>query len=565
MANVEYHPSNVRVWCVITPEDGEPLTVPVVSVQLRFILNTLPTANVMLAVGRDATNPTASANTHKIGMNLKRGTKFEVWCNLTGVAGPLQGKIVSWPGTDFRVFDGQIMVANPEIGNGLRVSVGAVHWLAKLDSTCWLSSMLDPSGSFAVYHPSTFQRSTHAARASRKSTWWLDLTGTGNIHNYNDDLWIKGLKPSLLEVANASTKVNTPLMRDPTFLQKLYGADKPNSVAIAALERMDNAAHMPIPKIPLFGSMNNDPLVTGTDVQPGPKDLMTSEYVSSLARTLWSAEGSYTLWSKLLRFLKFSILAVSPGVETATVIPWMPVLNTPWLELDSTEIWSVTLNSRMPRAHRGLALILRGFAPWNMRPSAVDGRMGVIGFYDVAQSDSGVPQSLIGKNPGTLTFQFAPSWLDPKGYGYRSATTWRKTIPWVGDKGEAIPAEAPEGVGTLGTAVAKSMFMTEAFKMRGGAVSTRLRFDISPGSMIKFKANNSDYDVPGFTGDGVYANVTGVHITISANPAKCGTTLQISHARLSYESEMSVASHPVYGTKWPGGPLINIPGVTPSW
>ena len=562
MANAKYFPTNVRAWCVVKPFGEKPIEVPAVSIELVFPLNAIPEGSVSLAVGRNAANPNELSTVHKLVPHLKRGTVIELWCKLEGTAGMLEGVEVSWPKDAFRIFDGKITTAAPEIGNGLRVSIGVKHWLGDMDQTCWLSCMLDPGSGFAIQSPATHPQMGRSGNQGmpNRGIWFLDLAGRGPAASYAEDLWVKGVKPTLISLANNENEVNTALKLNSSFLTGLNMPAKPNENALAALRRMDDVNHMPVTPLPLFGGVQAG-TVQGNESLAGA----VANYTLHLASQMWSPEGSYTLWSKLLRFAKFGSMAIVPGVETATMIPWMPVGATPWITLNPEDVWSFVMSVQIPRQHRGIALLVRGHSPWMARADTVAGRKGIIGFYDVLQNGSGFPADLVGNDPGTLIVTYAPPWLDPHGYSQRAASTLGGAIGWVGDDGKRVIAKDPPPPTMVGDAWAKAAFFADVFKMRGGALTTRLRFDIAPGSMITFKDFNSDYDVPGFTGAGMTANVSAVTIKISSQPGQCGTTLNLNHARMAHESSVALDKHPLFGNAWIGGPLVNLSGVTPSW
>ena len=564
MARARYYPTAVQAWCVVRPATGEPIVVPAIAIKIRFGLNSIPVGSVSFAVGRNAANPTEVSNAHTLLDHLVRGTRIEVWCKLGGIAGLYRGKEAPWPVDAFRVFDGKITVVSPEVGNGLRVSVGIIHWLGDLDKTCWLSSMIDPGGAFAIHNAAGYPMDSGGKPSGKpnRAIWWLDLSGKSPTASFEDDLWIQGLKPTLTALADNKQwdQPRNALQVRTGILQNLFGSEKPNINALAALNRMDDSDHMPVSAMPLFGGVQ-----FGDQNPSGSLAYAITSYVSALVREMWGPEGTHTLWSKLLRFMSFSKIALSPGVETATVIPWVPILSTTWTTLSPDDVWSFVVNSQVSRSHRGVLLVARGFSPWMTRAGTAAGRKGILGFYDVTQTGSGVPEALIGDDPGTLIIRYAPSWLDPKGYSRRPASAFSRSIPWVGNKGDVVrPANPPATVST-GDALAKAMFLADVFKMRSGALTTRLRFDIAPGSTIKFQDMNPEYDVPGFTGEGMTVNVTAVEINISAVPARCGTTLEINHARMDHESGMAIAEHPLFGTAWTGGPLIKLAGQTPTW
>lgn len=551
MSKAQYHPTDVKAWAVLYTAAGDRFEVPASSINLEFAMSSIPIARVSLSVGVEAAHPTKKSTAHIIGPHLKRGTRIELWCQLEGEAGPLDGEIVYWPADPFMIFDGKIGVATPELGNGLRVSVGIIHWLGDLDETCWLSSMFDPGSASSWSRPLAHPMDP---LSGQDAIWWLSLAGRAAAPDYLTDMWGDAMKPVLKALAAGTHTTSQSLAQQGSWLHELAGEPTPNFKAVAALERMDLDAHMPVTKLPLFKS-----------AEPGDENAFLEQFVEAAGRQFWSPEGSATLWSKLVRFMKYCEVAISPGVETATVMPWMPVTNTPWITLDPEDVWSLVLNSHLPRIYRGFAFIPRGVSLWHTRPGNSAAARGVLGLFDVTQFDSGVPADLIGDNPGTMIITHPPHWLELDASSMQTASDYRDSLGWTGSTGKYNPPRGHPPVRKMGDKLAKALFLSEVFKLRAGALTSRLRFDIAPGSMIKFKDVNPDFDVPGFTGEGVMANVSAVRISINAKPPRCMTTIDINHVRMDYETSMTVTKHPLFDDPWVGGPLANVDGVTPSW
>lgn len=558
----KYYPSKVRVWMKLTQDDGTLVEVPISGVSLRFALNTIPAAMVDLAVGVNMAKPFQKSNAHKVSTLCRRGTPAQIFCALEGVAGKVNGKVCAWPGltNGFRIFDGYISSAGPDVGpGGLKSSLGLTHWLNKLDETCWISSVLDPGAADSLWRPTGWSMDPSGPPIA----WLTSLSSpTGKESSeYFVDFWGKGVKPELIAVASGKAKQWTEIQQSRMgFIEALYGMKDTNELAVAILKKLDDPKHTVVCPLPLFGGQSG--YTSGAALLP--------KVVTAVAQMFWSMEGSPTLWSKMLRFVTSMMCGFSPSVETATVFPYVPVLNAPWLTLEAEDIWGLSNNVMMPQQIRGVVLLPRMIDPWGTKqgsssnPSA-GGRRNIVGFYDVTQPDSGIPASLIGKSPGKLIVDYIYPWLELD-IDRREAEAISKQIVTARHPQKPKPDKTQkmnEARRPIGDAMAKALFMLEAFKFRAGGLTSRLRFDTAPGSTILYKPANGVYDVPGFTGQGILANVSVVHIQISANPADCKTTFETSHLRLAHETAFHLDAHPLFKNSWRGGPLINIPHLTP--
>ena len=545
----QYIPSKVRLWMV---DNDNNLEIPVSSVVLRFGLNMIPDANVSLSIGVDAAKPDQLSESHQIQKVLARGHEVSLYAALEGDAGVYEGKLIRWPGFDkpFRVFHGRIQASSPNIHRGMTVSVGISHWLDDLESTHWLSSILSPGSLSSVVRPAGY-RSTD----SNVNLGYLDRTGAGSgFTRARTNLWREALKPSIVALANG--ELESSVGRDNRYIKGILGNDPPNAHAVKALERMDDEEHMVIPDLPLFAEEDNLPLL--------------NNFGNGLGRLFWDSEGAPSLWSRLIRFFAAGQMALSPAVETATPIPLLPTMNSEWIRLSPEDIWAMKINARLPRILRGVILV----SPENYRGMQINATLaqrntpslrGAVGFYDITEESSGIPEELIGEDPGMLLVQHAPNWLIEEGNYLKRPGDLRRRLRSVNnpEPGEDDDREKFD-YKDLGDKMAKRTFMGEVFKYRAGSLTTRLRFDISPGSTISMEAGNPELQVPGYTPEKMMGVVTRVFVNISAEQSSCSTNLEISHLRTADEIPyFFMDEHPLFSNHWRGSPLVNVPGVTP--
>jgi hypothetical protein len=548
-----FYGTKVQLWAnVLSNGLGSSIEtqLPVTDFSSVFALNAIPTSSITLSVGYNAANPNQKAASKTI--RQLTGKYVDVVCKLVGAAGKLDGKTVQWPEGRFSVFKGRISGASYSRQRGGQVSssLAIEHWLMDLDNTNWTSALLDENspdwlGRVAGYKQ-FFEQGTMIPSDVLDRTVVIPIESGKNI-------WVDAVKKLLLQIAN-----NDLGTLQNAFLYTIGATQNGNSMvsnkkALSALAKMDQAAHMVIPPLDLFGADNK---------WAGMRNYLFKAFTGGLGKTMFSDNDRPTLWAKMMRLAQYSLLSLTPSVETATMIPFMPTINTHWLEMDSSEFDSIRTNARIPRLLRGVALITGDQSMWGVESQTQTPYIGYTGIYDLYKEHPDMQSS-----EGRFYVGQAPSWLrlgEFQQWGPRALVTAvdadkkREDKPSYDNIAKGVKAAA-----TFGDAYAKSTYMNMVFGDRAAEVSGRLRFDICPGSMILIKGTHPDLDAAGYSASSNRAAVIGVTTVISSG-GQCGTALRLSHLRTEDEFELSVENHPLYNSSWRGSPLVNLEGVTPE-
>jgi hypothetical protein len=104
--------------------------------------------------------------------------------------------------------------------------------------------------------------------------------------------------------------------------------------------------------------------------------------------------------------------------------------------------------------------------------------------------------------------------------------------------------------------LAHALYVSEVLRHRTGSLYGPLRFDVAPGSTVKFEAPMGAYTLGvQTTGQPFFATVTGVSYLLDAVNSQAGVGYQLAHIRSDKENELdatSTASHPLYTANWYG-------------
>jgi hypothetical protein len=177
-------------------------------------------------------------------------------------------------------------------------------------------------------------------------------------------------------------------------------------------------------------------------------------------------------------------------------------------------------------------------------------------------------------NDGMLLVSMAPSWLQWLRVSGDTAdattaiekeeasrTTTSDVDPPTID-GKPDPEKAALGACDLLKRAAQDIYIQNMLRGRSAMISGKLRFDISPGSIVKIESKPELFE------DGVdelavamYGQVNRVTININAEARLAGTTFNVSHVRTEKENSLdrtSAAAHPIFGEEiFVGAPLLD--------
>ncbi len=170
-----------------------------------------------------------------------------------------------------------------------------------------------------------------------------------------------------------------------------------------------------------------------------------------------------------------------------------------------------------------------------------------------------------GRDSGTIIFKSAPYWLA------NVALPYLDSYPsfGIGDiKSSALTAAGAAfdpinyavkrgNAKILQDSYAQTLYMLEILRSRHAQLSGKLRFDIAPGSTVKIECAEDP-----FVGldQSMYASVIRVSTHISAEAQVAGTAFHLSYVRSEVENidnATSIAGPPLWQNVWKGAPLIS--------
>lgn len=519
--------------------------------QLSFGLNEIPTAQCVLAIGRNALDTSKRAKIHEAASYLKSMRKAKIYATITGDFSDTQ----QWPAGEKMIFDGRLCGTgfNRMLGQA-GFTVHLIHWLADLSFSSILSEQSHPGNptqyTFAVVKrkkgPSGAKNTDKLGSVSVKRLFTWD--------NISKDLWGQALQPTLCLLAQQD------LIKITADMTNLAEQNQKNDMALAALSRIEGGGcgvepseHTP----PL--SLTHDGSLTGAVANA------IRSSVGSIGQDTWA---SSTIWDMLVGPLAQSFMfGIVPQVDRALVVPTLPGFSQTYdVGLNANDYDFAELSGAIPRPLRAVGV----FSGVSMSVGAMTGGNFKLGAVWPEKSDmEEVPE-------GMIRIISAPSWLSniaPGASAVRDTSGTAKSKP-TGTATTPVTTETKPEVENNGTTnaertidaeglykrLAHAMYVTEALRGRNGSISGKLRFDICPGSTIKIEGQHEAFiGSSDKLGQDLYGMVTKVSIGLNANQGRAGTGFMLAGLRDETENSdkrFTVEKHPLYNQAFKGAPLV---------
>lgn len=540
---------------------------PIAAFRSTFMLNSIPTAQVAIPVGRSSVDSGSSdvIKARELSEQLKQFKTAHVYLNIWGEFTP----DARWPQGDIRVFNGYVT------GTSLTRSVGAIsvlvqltHWIMDLDASSALSSELTKGTPIGLQLPPI--SSDFSATISDPSD--------PMFKNAADDFWRASLKPKFIELMEGGSLVKflTCVPKDAT---KLNQPEKlRNDVALprlgdSAIGRFDDDTKIDVPVCKMATQL----------------DLAAEGSISRhLTSTIFNGSAGYSsVFDKLMQALHLFQLTLVVNVDSAAVVPMSPCMygtDMPrHVTVMASEYHAFAPSEPTFRVWRGVSISghftseFGGYVPTMEQEE--DHVVDSSGCY-IADSDEELPQEYRDRSKlGTITFFPAPQWIvdDSMTFALTLPDTMPLGTPGVNhtmedDEDEAIqtPPEVPVAdtgnektrdpniAKTLGDKYAKWWYWVNQFLSRTGELTGKLRLDIAPGSIVRIEdLEGKLYDSPAEFGY-MYALVTAVRVNVDASEGHASTSLSLSHIRRESEKLYGTERHPLYTERWVGTVLQDV-------
>lgn len=517
------------------------VSLPTVSFRVTYSMNRIPTANVELAIGREALMKRIGAvsKAHGVLKDLAPFTPFQIFAKLTpepaGRAAPAGKKAGFPPGKEFKIFDG--FVSGPaekksSASSSASLIVNGFGFQAALASTTQYvkGTAIESIGGGA-------ELINAFLKENEPFPTLVDVILNESEDGLGADIWENGIK-HIFETAVES-------------LDEMTGTD--NSSAQSVIARVNTGVSLPA--LPL-----------GLDSNIADEGAELLERV--LARTLCDLfydqlgkgidQASADLWRVLLNASNLFFFNLIPAVDELGVAPvFMGLGGDPHVVIDPSEYHETeheeTFGEQDYSYVTQVALFAEGFqsSPWQEEFVA----SGMLGFAAIE------PSKLPGKRGRTYLGR-APQWMVPPGAAGTDSINPGKDVPDAANpEGGAEPqdpqgkAEAAFVSADFGDTAAATILYDRLFAHRKMNITGRFRCDIAPGSLVRINTVGVR-----FTGkrDTLFGHVTDVVLAggTSSNGGYAMTKLFLTNVRSEAEhEELTLPEHPLYEQAWRGGKL----------
>lgn len=558
LANSKVAFTNVTAWAeVFLPDQLEPVPLPITYVELGFVENDIPTANIRLAVGSSVNGTTAvTSNSHVMASKMERGNPIVIWATLKGSKVPN----VEWSDGKFAIFDGFIASIEYSSNKGApTLGIKIDHWLIDLANTTRYSSMLHPSTPSAYFQPISVATSDGGFAASIRTDNYdtANLTAEGLAQDFG-----QAIKDYIGAMASKSWM--SPELKN--ALNYADDSEVKNIPALTALDKFDLGVSVPLkvaePFLDISKSMLAGFLTDAGDISSGS-----------------------SFWEFMLRLGSIYGFTVLPFVVTATMAPVVRALSGKESILIKASEYT-NLGSPPAIIQRKIlrAVALFGKGSWfalQGKKETSNGPKDQIssfkGFADLYQGNKATAQYA----DGQIRLMECPKWLENSDMltAYAGAT-----IPFQDSLVSAAAADtADKQVQTeedptvlekkvadtrIGDAIATQWLSDANLQSRQISITGRLRFDIAPGSQVKVEIigknvpfyknaeNNQNY---------IYGYVRAVSIILDSENAQASTTIHLTHIRTEAENNavnLTLKAHPYYANVWVYTPYGLLEGQT---
>ena len=522
----------------------------VVQYAAGFAMNDIPTASIMVAVGRNVQNDKL-ATIHKAVDTLRSVTMpAYVWLLVTTLdrRNASSGlEVVSKK--RIKIFEGDAVGTGwQRSATGAQFTINLLHWLARLNYTSAVSASSHPGNpsdwSYPALHGALGLGSAASAGGNSPGVpSWVPMVHNGLINEAAlRDIWGKALHMWMSDIAKRD-------FIDSRLIGNQVGGG--SVTVLDVLKRIGpNGDGQPL-NVELGGA-------DAALVAEGLRHALQFESGNSWINT--------TLWGKLVgEWSPAYWFAVIPRIEDALIVPFTGGLSGDhWARIGDNDYTQCDINAQLRQVLRAVGIVHP--VTWqtgaNLNAGAIaDNRGGLCGWYQPPKLDQGM-----------VLLKDAPSWLSQplfeSAFSLRSQAASGGTVGTAVDNKEAGNPQTPardlaamqkQHRGIMDN-YAHQWYTIECLKGRTGELAGKLRFDISPGSNILIEAGSAR-NVPqvedGLAVD-IYATVTRVTYVINAETQQAGTGFSLAHIRTKAENEDEVTSTskpPLYQNAWRGAVL----------
>jgi hypothetical protein len=542
-----------------------------------FAVNEIPQATCMMATGKAIQENTQGLVSGESLASTEAGvgyTEAKVYLNMDGNDwDPITGK--KWPSGgakgsgDRVVFEGYLVgISYHRIEGKIQLMASLVHKLIDLTFGSIFSKAMHPSNPLSMISPAVSQV------ANKCNSGTTGATGKGG--------WtIAGLLGDKLRESP-----NCKSITQGGFGCKLIGALE----CLATLDLFKIKCGV------AAGATGSGPNKAAADVlarlasETGPEQSpldappFDTAIVSFISNSLTAFAGT-TFWDLLVsKWCPDFVLSFCPlpsatggpykGAAYGAIIPNYPTYKIPFKTLYLNDYVDFMIKTQQHKPLFAVGIVspgvtLTGAVPGDVKDGG-DGDICMSGVYPDVGFDAKVTGQFLALN--------APGWMQsviPYAPGASSMGAGANTAvdPNPGQGGRTITFEKSKGaMRTMLDRIAHAYYAANYFRGRFGSFSSKLRFDISPGSIICLKAEKNPFAGLSFFGvefggsdapvkslpEDVYAHVSRVTYNINSDSPMAKTKYDLTAVRNTKENESNAAldAHPFFGASWSGMELI---------
>ena len=563
---------------------------PICSARANFEENGIPFCTVTVATGREASNAgsilgLSSFHWKERLLRLPSRAVLRLQVMRVDKVGPSNQE---WPDGWFTAFEGWVSDVIPEISMGNRgATLKLTHWLSDLDfSSPYTEDALPNSPEDFLFNATTFagtginSQIVGGATLSKAQANFTPQTVASDIW---EDGFGGGIRPFLYGIS-AERLFNWQQIA--AFSRSAApGVDDPPRTNSLMREALDNFEPKEDPVTGFKSYTYGVPLQFRTDLLGGGE--LANKIHRCVSQSFYNPQSlGSTIWDKLSSGLSSSLMfSLVPMVDRVLTVPYNPWLNTTWTRIATDEFDSLSYSTTVRRPIKAVAVIGgyssgTGLKPLQQTSPTLVNNRGVLGYYEP------VPSPTNGTKNGMTMYVSPPAWLNDllmQGLSSRTAPTTgnipfssapipRKLDPFnplLGPVLDAIEQEMrnkQKASESLANALAKATYLQNTTQMRQAVISTNLRFDIAPGSMLLIQPSPDMFveaalHTQGMTDTDLVGRVARVtwSIDIQGESASASTVFHIAYLRtLEENGDEAYASdeHPLWRYTWTGSPLI---------
>jgi len=547
MAEEPYVSAKFKVTATFQTTAGPVVFDDVIAVSASFALNTIPTASLVVAVGKNAlTGELATIHTAQ----AKLQPRDKVVVKLQVIHGA--GDAAKYPSGTYTIFDGFFVgIGYQRSQNQANFVLHLTHWLDDLNNSSAVNGTWFPSVPFDYAQSALYDRVSSVESYHPTPTVAAEFASPANAET---DLWELVIKKLFKRLSGYGGGLVQESNKDAAT----------NNSALDALERMpgEGAAYYKALRLKLGAIFGSN---------------LSNSFAQYFTDTIGTDFVQNTFWAKLVsEYAASFFFAISPAVKWALPIPFCAGLRWPATGgklIRANEYNYANFNSSMSQLIRSVELAYASTDRSGLPEASTQNIPGDLprSFYYPCGVFPSKTADAFGRkqiDKGLRLFKLPPKWAlntDAAPFCSYSSTVNAQAATAPDSDGNALPPPVkPPNAAALAIQPSMSLFaqhwyVTEVLQQRYGELSGPLRFDIAPGSIVKIITPARDIKLNAEAEEYVVAAVMSVSYVINAERATAGTSFSIAHTKIKRElqadSVYAVSAPPLYEEPWFGGPL----------